>query len=108
MCTVKGKPGNNDSNDHKYACTHSLCADKTIVCMTLGLQLLEETRSFTSGLATVPPTAESHDTTTISMVEREGGDVPDDIIDSMVAAVTSSGEEEEGELIEEGKGGYVM
>ena len=61
-----------------------------------------------SGIATVPPTTESRDTSTaISLVEREGGDVPDDIIDSMVAAVASSGEEEEeeeGELVEEERG----
>ena len=52
---------------------------------------------------------ESHDTTAaISLVEHEGGDIPDDvIIDSMVAAVTSSGDEdgeEEGEIEDEERG----
>ena len=79
----------------------------------VGLQLLGDTQVPLSSVATVPPTAESRDTSsaTISLVEREGGDVPDDVIDSMVAAVASSGEEEgegegeeEGELIEEERG----
>jgi hypothetical protein len=37
------------------------------------------------------------------LVEREGGDVPDDVIDSMVAAVASSGDEEDEEEGEEGE-----
>jgi hypothetical protein len=73
-----------------------------------GLQLVGEAQLM-SGVATVPPTTESRDTSAaVSLVEREGGDVPDDIIHSMVAAVASSGdeeeEEEEGELVEEEKG----
>ena len=59
-------------------------------------------------MATVPPTtsfaaAQSRDPTAaaISLVEREG-DVPDDIIESLVAEVNSSGEEE-GEVGEEGE-----
>ena len=61
-----------------------------------------------SEVGTVPPSSESRDPNpAISLVEREGGDVPDDIIDSMVAEVASSGEEEEeeeGELVEEERG----
>ena len=70
----------------------------------LGLQLLGDAQTLLSDDVAVP---ESHDTTAaISLVEREGGDIPDDvIIDSMVAAVTSSGDEEgeeEGEIEERG------
>jgi hypothetical protein len=65
-----------------------------------------------SEVGTVPPSTESRDpSAAISLVGREGGDVPDDVIDSMVAAVTSSGDEEEeeevqeeGEVVEEEKG----
>ena len=64
-----------------------------------------------SGVGTFPPSTKSYDQhPAISLVEREGGDVPDDVIDSMVAAVASSGEEEadeegeEGQIIEEEKG----
>ena len=64
-----------------------------------------------SGVGTVPPSTESHDQhPAISLVEREGGDIPDDVIDSMVAEVASSGEEEgeeegeEGQIAEEEKG----
>ena len=44
---------------------------------------------------------ESHDVTSaVSLVEREGGDALDDIIDSMVATIASSGDGgEEGEAV---------
>ena len=57
-------------------------------------------------MSTVPPSSstESHDpNTAVSLVQREGGDIPDDIINSMVAAVTSSGDEEAEEEVEEGE-----
>ena len=79
-----------------YTLTCTLCV--------IGLHLLEESQVPLSSVATVPPTAESRDVTSaVSLVEREGGDVPDEIIDSMVAAVASSGDEEgeEGEVVEE-------
>ena len=64
-----------------------------------------------SGVGTVPPSTESRDQhSAISLVEQEGRMVPDDVIDSMVAAVASSGEEEgeeegeEGQVAEEEKG----
>ena len=46
-------------------------------------------------MGTVPLSTESRDQVpAISLVEREGGDLPDDVIDSMVATVASSGDEE--------------
>ena len=76
--------------------------------------MLGEQQSLVSGgVGTVPLSTESRDQApAISLVEREGGDVPDDVIDSMVAAVASSGDEEdedeeegeEGEAAEEEKG----
>ena len=76
------------------------------MCLFLGLQLLGDPQIHD---VAVPPVTESHDTTAaISLVEREGGDIPDDvIIDSMVAAVTSSGDEEgdeEGEIEDDERG----
>ena len=58
--------------------------------------MLGDPQTLLSDDVAVPPVTESHDTTAaISLVEREGGDIPDDvIIDSMVAAVTSSGDED--------------
>ena len=80
-----------------------------VVCLFPGLQLLGDPQTLLSDDVAVPPVTESHDTTAaISLVEREGGDFPDDvIIDSMVAAVTSSGDEdgeEEGEIEDEESG----
>ena len=66
-----------------------------MLCLFPGLQLLGHPQTLLSDDVAVPPVTESHDTTAaISLVKREGGDIPDDvIIDSMVAAVTSSGDE---------------
>ena len=67
--------------------------------------MLGEQQSLVSGgVGTVPLATESRDQApAISLVEREGGDVPDDVIDSMVAAVASSGDEEDEEEGEEGE-----
>ena len=69
--------------------------------------MLGEQQSLVSGgVGTVPLATESRDQApAISLVEREGGDVPDDVIDSMVAAVASSGDEEDEEEGEEGEEG---
>ena len=77
-----------------------------VVCLFPGLQLLGDPQTLLSDDVAVPPVTDT--TAAISLVEREGGDIPDDVtIDSMVAAVTSSGDEdgeEEGEIEDEERG----